>query len=95
MTGSGGHPWKQVWPRIKSGLAISVRRRAASASSNSSRSAKVRLAIVSLLSFALTEAAYAGMLEWTSIDYRLSLYLVIVTLALGKVVASKHWAFAR
>ena len=54
-----------------------------------------RFAIVSLISFALTEAAYAGVLEWTSIDYRLSLYLVIVTLALGKLLASKHWAFAR
>jgi hypothetical protein len=54
-----------------------------------------RFAIISLLSFVLTEAAYAGVLEWTSIDYRLSLYLVIVTLAFGKLVASKHWAFAR
>jgi putative flippase GtrA len=54
-----------------------------------------RFAIISLLSFVLTEAAYAGVLHWTSIDYRLSLYLVIVTLALGKLVASKHWAFAR
>jgi putative flippase GtrA len=54
-----------------------------------------RFAVVSLLSFALTEAAYAGVLEWTSIDYRLSLFLVIVTLALGKLLASKHWAFAR
>jgi putative flippase GtrA len=54
-----------------------------------------RFAIVSLLSFVLTEAAYAGVLEWTSIDYRLSLYLVIVTLALLKLIASKHWAFAR
>jgi putative flippase GtrA len=54
-----------------------------------------RFAIVSLISFVLTEAAYAGVLEWTSIDYRLSLYLVIVTLAFGKLLASKHWAFAR
>jgi putative flippase GtrA len=54
-----------------------------------------RFAIISLFSFALTEAVYAGVLEWTSIDYRLSLYLVIVTLALGKLVASKRWAFAR
>jgi putative flippase GtrA len=54
-----------------------------------------RFAIISLLSFVLTEAVYAGVLEWTSIDYRLSLYLVIVTLAFGKLVASKHWAFAR
>jgi putative flippase GtrA len=54
-----------------------------------------RFAIVSLIGFGLTEAAYAGVLEWTTIDYRLSLYLVIVTLALGKLLASKHWAFAR
>ena len=54
-----------------------------------------RFAIISLLSFVLTEAAYAGVLEWTSIDYLLSLYLVIVTLALGKLVASKYWVFAR
>jgi putative flippase GtrA len=54
-----------------------------------------RFAIVSLLSFALTEAAYAGALAWTSVDYRLSLFLVIVTLSGLKILASKHWAFAR
>ena len=54
-----------------------------------------RFAVVSVLSFTLTEVAYAGALEWTSIDYRLSLFLVIVTLSLGKLLASKHWAFAR
>ena len=54
-----------------------------------------RFAIVSLLSFALTETAYAGALEWTRIDYRLSLFLVIVTLAMAKLLASRHWAFAR
>ncbi len=54
-----------------------------------------RFAVVSLLSFALTEVAYAGALLWTSIDYRLSLFLVIVTLAIAKLLASKHWAFAR
>ena len=54
-----------------------------------------RFAVVSLLSFALTEAAYATALEWTSIDYRLSLFLVIVTLAMAKLLASRHWAFAR
>ena len=48
-----------------------------------------------MLSFALTEIAYAGALEWTRVDYRLSLFLVIVTLSLGKLMASKHWAFAR
>ena len=59
------------------------------------RAALWRFAIISLLSFVLTEAAYAGVLEWTSIDYVLALYLVIVTLALGKLVASKYWVFAR
>jgi len=54
-----------------------------------------RFAVVSALSFALTEIAYAGALEWTRVDYRLSLFLVIVTLSLGKLLASKHWAFAR
>ena len=54
-----------------------------------------RFAIVSVLSFALTEAVYAGALEWTSFDYRLSLFLIILAVSLGKLLASKHWAFAR
>jgi len=53
-----------------------------------------RFAIVSLVSFGLTEAAYAVVLQATTIDYRLSLFLVIVTLSLLKLLASKHWAFA-
>jgi hypothetical protein len=53
-----------------------------------------RFAIVSLLSFGLTEAAYAGVLTWTSIDYRLGLILVVQTLAVAKLLASKYWAFA-
>jgi putative flippase GtrA len=53
-----------------------------------------RFAAVSLLSFALTEVAYAGALQWTSVDYRVALFLVIVTLACLKLLASKHWAFA-
>lgn len=54
-----------------------------------------RFAVVSLLGFAFTEAAYAGALEWTLIDYRLSLFLVILTLGAAKLLVSKHWAFAR
>jgi putative flippase GtrA len=54
-----------------------------------------RFALVSLLSFGLTEAAYAGVLAWTSIDYRLGLILVVQTLAVAKLLASKYWAFAR
>jgi putative flippase GtrA len=54
-----------------------------------------RFAVISLLSFSLTQAAYAAVLSSTSVDYRLSLFLVIQTLAIGKLVASKYWAFAR
>ena len=54
-----------------------------------------RFAVVSLLGFGLNEVAYAGVLEWTSIDYRLSLFLVILALGAAKLLASKHWAFAR
>jgi putative flippase GtrA len=53
-----------------------------------------RFAVLSLVGFALTEAAYAGALEWTTVDYRVSLFLVIVALACLKLLASKHWAFA-
>lgn len=52
-----------------------------------------RFAVVSLLGFVFTEAAYAGALEWTLVDYRLSLFLVILTLGALKLFASKHWAF--
>ena len=54
-----------------------------------------RFAIISLLSFGLTEAGYAAVLAWTSVDYRLALLLVVQTLALAKLLASKYWAFAR
>ena len=59
------------------------------------RVALQRFAVVSMVGFALNEAAYAGALRWTSLDYRLSLFLVIVSLGIGKLLASKHWAFAR
>jgi putative flippase GtrA len=54
-----------------------------------------RFAIISLFGFGLTDAAYARALEWTSTDYRLSLFLVILALGGAKLLASKHWAFAR
>jgi putative flippase GtrA len=54
-----------------------------------------RFAVVSAIGFALNEAAYAGALHWTRLDYRLSLFLVILALGGAKLLASKHWAFAR
>jgi putative flippase GtrA len=54
-----------------------------------------RFAIISLLSFGLTEAGYAAVLAWTIVDYRVALLLVVQTLAVAKLLASKYWAFAR
>ena len=59
------------------------------------RVALQRFAAVSVAGFALNEAAYAGVLQWTQLDYRLSLFLVIVALGSAKLLASKYWAFAR
>jgi putative flippase GtrA len=54
-----------------------------------------RFAVISLLSFALTETGYAAVLAWTSVDYRVALLLVVQSLAVAKLLASKFWAFAR
>lgn len=53
-----------------------------------------RFAALSLLSFALNEACYAGALRWTTLDYRVALFAVIVSLAAVQLLASKHWVFA-
>ena len=49
------------------------------------RVALQRLAVASMVGFALNEAAYAGALRWTSLDYWLSLFLVILALAGAKL----------
>jgi putative flippase GtrA len=59
------------------------------------RVAVQRFAAVSVVGFTLNEAAYAGALQWTKLDYRLSLFLVILALGGAKLLASKYWAFAR
>ena len=43
---------------------------------------------------ALNELCYAGALAWTELDYRLALFVVIASLGIVKLLASKHWAFA-
>lgn len=53
-----------------------------------------RFAALSVLGFGLNEAAYAGTLSWTELDYRVALAAVISGLGLLKLLASKHWAFA-
>jgi putative flippase GtrA len=58
------------------------------------RPALWRFAILSLSSFALNEVCYAGALRWTTLDYRVALFTVLVLLAGVQLLASKHWAFA-
>jgi putative flippase GtrA len=53
-----------------------------------------RFAFLSSLSFWLNQACYAGALRWTTLDYRVALFAVIVSLAVVQLLASKHWAFA-
>jgi hypothetical protein len=53
-----------------------------------------RFALLSLLNFVLNEVCYAGALRWTTLDYRVALFGVLLLLAGVQVLASKHWAFA-
>lgn len=53
-----------------------------------------RFAVISVAFFGLNEAAYAGALVWTPLDYRLALLAVFGAVGLVKLLASKHWAFA-
>ena len=53
-----------------------------------------RFAVLQLLSFWLNEICYAGALRFTTLDYRVALFAVIVLLAVVQLLASKHWAFA-
>jgi putative flippase GtrA len=58
------------------------------------RPALWRFATLSLLTFWLNEICYAAVLRWTTLDYRVALFAVIVLLAAVQLLASKHWAFA-
>jgi putative flippase GtrA len=53
-----------------------------------------RFAALSVLGFGVNEACYAGALSWTEVDYRLALVVIVASLGLLKLLASKHWAFA-
>ena len=52
-----------------------------------------RFAVLSLAGFALNELFYAGVLQWTALDYRLALIAALACVGLVKLLASKHWAF--
>lgn len=53
-----------------------------------------RFAVLSVVVFGFNEAAYAGALAWTPLDYRSALVLVFAALGSLKLLASKYWAFA-
>jgi putative flippase GtrA len=53
----------------------------------------LRMLTVSLSAFALNEAIYAGLLEFTALDYRVALALVLLTVAVGTFIAARVWVF--
>jgi putative flippase GtrA len=63
--------------------------------SSGGRGAYGRMLVVSLASFALNEAMYACLLKFASFDYRWSLALVLVVVALFTFVGSRFWVFTR
>lgn len=54
-----------------------------------------RMLAVSLVSFALNEVMYAGLLRFTALDYRVSLLLVLAVVAVLTFAASRLWVFTR
>jgi putative flippase GtrA len=58
------------------------------------RSALPRFFAVACLSFAVNEALYALLLDYTRLNYRLALFIVLFSVAFLTFVLSKLWAFA-
>ena len=56
--------------------------------------ALVRFAAVAVAGFVLNESAYAALLAWTTLDYRLALFLVLCGVAGLTWLAGRYWAFA-
>jgi putative flippase GtrA len=53
-----------------------------------------RFAAVAVSGFALNETAYAVLLEWTALDYRVALFIVLCAVAGLTWLAGRYWAFA-
>ncbi len=53
-----------------------------------------RFAVVAIAGFLVNESAYALLLAWTSLDYRVALFIVLVGVAGSTWLAGKFWAFA-
>lgn len=53
-----------------------------------------RFAVVAVSGFALNESAYAVLLRWTHLDYRVALFIVLCAVAGITWLAGRYWAFA-
>ena len=53
-----------------------------------------RFAVVAVAGFLVNEASYAALLQETTIDYRIALWLVLGAVAVLTWVAARDWAFA-
>jgi len=57
------------------------------------RHALPRFAVVAVVGFLANELLYALLLNFTPLPYTVALFLVILTVAVGTYLASRHWAF--
>ncbi len=55
---------------------------------------RLRFFAVASGSFALNELMYAGLLQYTALDYRVALAIVLVAVAMLTFFLARHWAFA-
>ena len=53
----------------------------------------LRMLAVSLSAFTLNQVIYAGLLKFTTLDYRVALALVLVAVAVGTFLAARVWVF--
>ena len=53
-----------------------------------------RFAAVAVSGFVLNESAYAVLLRWTQLDYRVALFIVLCAVAGLTWLAGRYWAFA-
>jgi putative flippase GtrA len=55
----------------------------------------LRFTITSLSAFLLNALAYAALLRWTSLDYRIALFLVLLGVAAFTFLVLNKWVFPR
>ena len=53
-----------------------------------------RFFLVALMSFAVNEVMYWGLLRYTQLDYRMALAIVLIAVAALTFVLARYWAFA-